>query len=221
MFKSLRDFYTSDEWQAFRQILIDERTADDGLIYDEYTGLPIIKAYDIILHHKIPLTDDNVNDYSISLNPDNIMIVSFKSHNIIHQRFEGYVRRVYLVYGSPCAGKSTWVNDVAYDDDLIIDVDKIWEAICLSDRLHKPRRLVANALGVRDCLIDMVKQRKGMWRNAYVIGTYPLATDRQRMINLLGAEPIFIDCEKDLCLSRAPNDEWKEFVEDWFDSYTA
>ena len=59
-----------------------------------------------------------------------------------------------------------------------------------------------------------------MWRNAYIIGGYPLRTDRDRLCSLLRAEPIFIDETKEICLSRAENDEWKNFVEDWFDSYT-
>ena len=85
MFK-LFDFYRSKEWQRFRDIVISERMHDDGFVYDEITGKPIVKKHDIILHHKIELTEDNVNDYSVSLNPDNIMIVSHKTHNAIHNK---------------------------------------------------------------------------------------------------------------------------------------
>ena len=35
---------------------------------------------EVIAHHKTKLTLQNVNDYSISLNPENIMLVSLNSH---------------------------------------------------------------------------------------------------------------------------------------------
>ena len=84
---SLSEFYRSKEWADFRAFLIAERMAADGFVYDEITGKPIVKAYDIILHHKIELTLENVNDVNITLNPDNIQIVSFKTHNEIHNRY--------------------------------------------------------------------------------------------------------------------------------------
>ena len=126
-----------------------------------------------------------------------------------------------MVYGSPCSGKTSWVRDVANEDDLILDIDKIWESICLCDKYHKPNRLKANVFGIRDCLIDQIRTRTGMWRNAYIIGGYPLRTDRDRLSNMLGARLVFIDTSKEECLARAESEEWKEFIEDWFDNFVA
>lgn len=217
---TLDNFYKSKEWEALLEQLKLERVDNSGNVVCEYCGLPIIKKYDCIGHHKIELTDANVNDYNVSLNSENIMLIHHKCHNKIHERFSGFKQKVYIVYGSPCSGKSTWVNDVAYNDDLIVDMDSIWECICNSDRYHKPNRLKSNAFGIRDTLIDMIKCRRGMWRNAYVIGGYPLASDRERLSKLLGAELIFIDESKDTCLSRAKNSDWVNYVNEWFDLYT-
>ena len=96
---TLSDFYRSKEWLAFRKVVIDDRMHEDGLVYDEITGHPIVRAYDIILHHKIELTEENVNDVNISLNPDNIQIVSHKTHNSLHDRFGRHNREVFVVYG--------------------------------------------------------------------------------------------------------------------------
>lgn len=216
---TLSTFYKSKQWEGLVNRLKLERLNDEGQLICEHCGKPITRKYDCIGHHKIELTEDNVNDYQISLNPDNIMLIHFKCHNMIHQRFEGFVQRVYLVYGSPCAGKSTWVQSVANDDDLIVDIDKLWEAVCLSDRHNKPNRLKSNVFGLRDCLIDQIRTRAGMWRNAYVIGGYPLRTDRDRLCDLLRARPIYIEASKDECLSRAVNDKWKNFVEEWFENF--
>lgn len=216
---TLATFYKSREWAGLVEQLKIQRVNEDGELICEHCGRPISRKYDCIGHHEIELTEDNVNDYEISLNPENIRLIHFKCHNIIHQRFEGFYQKVFLVYGSPCAGKSSWVNEVANPDDLILDIDKLWEAISNSDKYNKPARLKSNVFGIRDCLIDQIRTRTGMWRNAYVIGTYPLKSDRDRLCGLLRAEPIFIDESKEVCLSRAMNDEWKEFIEDWFDSF--
>lgn len=214
-------FYRSDEWAKLRARLMMERVNENGELICARCGRPILKAYDCIGHHKIELTDENVNDYAISLNPDNIELIHHRCHNIEHRRFEGFRQEVFLVYGSPCAGKTTWVRSVANADDLILDVDAIWESICLSDRQHKPNRLKPNVFGIRDLLIDQIRTRTGQWRAAYVIGGYPLRSDRDRMCDLLRAQPVFIDTPKAECLSRAENDTWREYVDEWFDSFVA
>lgn len=218
---TLDNFYKSKEWLKLLEQLKLERVNSDGELICEYCWLPIVKKYDCIGHHIIELTNANVNDYNVSLNSENIILIHHRCHNKIHERFSGFKQKVYIVYGSPCSGKSTWVKNVAYDDDLIVDIDNIWEAICNSDKYHKPNRLKSNVFGIRDTLIDMIKTRKGMWRNAYIIGTYPLASDRERLSKLLGAELIFIDESKEECLSRAANNEWKSYIEEWFDLFTA
>ena len=217
---TLFNFYKSKEWEDLLERIKLERVNIDGNIICEHCGKLIFKKYDCIGHHKIELTEANVNDYSISLNPDNIMLIHFGCHNQIHERF-GYEKpkRVYIVYGSPCSGKSTWINEVAGKDDIVLDMDKIWECVSLCDMYHKPNRLKANVFGVRDCLLEQIKMRVGKWKTAYVIGGYPLKMDRQRLANRLGAELIYIDTNKQECLNRCVNDDWKKYVEEWFEMY--
>ena len=217
---NLNNFYKSKQWENLVEQLRIERVNEQGELICKRCGKPITKKYECIGHHTIELTEDNVNDYSISLNPELIDLICFRCHNIEHKRFEGFSQSVYLVYGSPCSGKSTWVQSVALEDDLILDLDSIWEALSVSDKYHKSKRLKSNVFGVRDCILDQIKTRTGMWHNAYVIGGYPLRTDRDRLCDLLRAEPIFIDTSKEECLKRAINEEWKQFVCDWFDSFT-
>ena len=213
------NFYRSKIWESFREQLINERTTQDGFIICAHCGKPILKRYDCIGHHKIELTDENVNDYSVSLNPANVDLIHFKCHNQLHERFNGFSQSVYIVWGSPCAGKTTWVKENASPDDLILDLDKIWEAVCLSDREHKPGRLKANVFGIRDAMIDQIRIRKGTWRNAFIIGGYPHENERHRLADLLRADLVFIDTPRDECLRRA-SASWKQFVEDWWEEYT-
>lgn len=216
----LKTFYHSRQWLSLIIQLKLERAGEDGVLLCEYCGKPIVKAYDCIGHHKTELTAANVHDYSVSLNPDNIMLVHHRCHNHIHERF-GFERpkHVYLVYGPPCGGKSTWVQANAGPEDLVLDIDNIWQMISINDRYIKPNRLKQNVFGVRDCILDQIRMRLGNWRNAYVVGGYPLRTDRERLEQLLSCECIFINESKETCLERAKNDDWAKYIDDWFDQY--
>lgn len=218
---NLSTFYTGKDWRVFIEQLKLERVADDGVLYCEYCGKPIVRAYDCIGHHKEELTTENVNDVNIALNPANVMLVHFKCHNAIHARF-GYegARKVYIVYGPPCSGKSTFVHNSAGREDIILDIDSIWQMISINARYDKPNRLKQNVFGVRDCLLEQVKMRMGKWRNAWIIGGYPLRMERERLSDILGAELIFIDEKKEVCLSRAvERNGWAEYIEKYFDEF--
>ena len=225
---TLSTFYKSKEWESFRENLIDERTnPDDGLLYCEHCGLPIIKAYDIIGHHVLELTETNVNDWNISLNPNNVILIHHKCHNLLHKRFgfnKAVVRRVYLVYGPPLAGKSSFVRNAANETDLILDVDKIWQMVSNNPPYVKPDALKACVFGIRDTMLDMIRTRRGKWSNAYVIGGYPLPREREELASSLGAELIPIIEPMELCLDRLAEcydgrdrQQWERFIREWFD----
>lgn len=218
---TLKSFYKSRQWINFVAQLRNERTNDQGYLICEHCGKPIVRAYDCIGHHKIELTEDNVNDFNISLNPDNVALIHFKCHNEQHSRWNGFRQTVYIVYGAPCAGKRDWVERNANKDDLIIDIDSIFEMICTAKRYDKPKRLNANVFGVRDCLIDQIKTRRGKWRNAFILGGFPLQSDRQRLQTMLDAQLIYIEATEQECLERSVNrpDDYREYIEEWFDCF--
>lgn len=223
---SLFTFYRSKKWQTLVRQIRDERADGQGKTICEYCGKPITKEYDCIGHHIQALTEENVNDYKISLNQGNIMLVHHKCHNIIHDKLSTRERKVYLVYGSPLAGKTSYVLDAKSDGDLIIDIDDIWQCVSGCKRYIKPNRLKSVVFAVRDTLLDCVKYRRGKWANAYIVGGYPLAADRERLCRELGAEEIFVECDKEECTRRleACDDrdkkEWNRFIEEWFDRFT-
>lgn len=228
-FTSLSQFYTSDEWRGFRASLLSERVnLNDGILYDEHNGKPLLNSYDIVAHHKIPLTMQNVNDYSISLNPENIMLVSHRSHNEIHARYGfAMLKKVYYVYGAPCSGKTTFVRESKGNSDLVLDIDLIWQAVTGGALYEKPDALKAAVFAMRDSLLDIVKTRTGKWEQAWVIEGGALKSDRERRISALGAEDIFIQCDKETCLQRLASDntrelvreQWRGYIDDWFNRY--
>ena len=215
----VNSFYKSDEWITLRQIVIAERLTPDGLTICEYCHKPILKSYDIILHHTIPLTPENVDDANISLNPKLLQIVHLKCHNRIHNKLGN--GNVYLVYGSPLSGKSTYVKDNAEYGDIIVDIDNIWQCISGCDRYVKPKKLNANVFGLHNELIRMIRMRVGQWNNAFIVGGYPLIGERERLCKSLGAKEIFIDTSKEECIRRAAerSEEWLKYIDDWWDKY--
>lgn len=228
-FNTLSAFYKSKEFSDLKDVLIEERRAADGFVYCEHCGKPMLKKYDTIPHHcKTFLTLDNVNDANISLNPDNIQLVHFNCHNEIHNRFGAWTRHIYLVYGCPLSGKTTFVKERAGTHDLIIDIDRIYACITNNPPYIKSNRLYENMKAVQDALLDSIKFKRGKWINAFIIGGYPFKGERERVMTEYGAEEIFIECDKETALSRLAStsdgrdvNEWNKYINTWFDRYSA
>lgn len=227
MYDNRFSFYRGKEWRDLLQRLKQERVNADGQIICEYCGKPIIKAYDMIGHHLIELDEENVNNYDISLNPNNISLVHHRCHNYIHNKLGYSIRQVFIVYGAPLSGKTTFVKNNANEGDLIIDIDSIWQCVSGLPRYNKPNRLKAIVFKVRDSLIECVKYRYGKWDNCYIIGGYPLQSERERLIKELGAREVFINASQSECMARLESiddgrdrDEWARYIADWFARYT-
>lgn len=178
-------------------------------------------------HHKVELTLDNIDDVNVTLNPDNIEVLCHDCHNAAHKRF-GYAvgaKHVYLVYGSPCAGKTTYVNSVATRNDLIVDLDKIHRAICICGLYDKPDATKRVAFNVRDYLLDEVRTAtpRRKWQDAYIIGTYPDRIDRDIFVQDYGAQLVHIDTSKEECIKRAYQDIERSSIRDavigWINAY--
>lgn len=177
----------------------------------------------LIGHHKIELTEDNVDDPVISLNPDNIEIICHDCHNKEHRRF-GNKKNVYIVYGSPLSGKSTMVREIMQHGDLVLDLDEIWKAVSFQDEYVKPNNLRFNVFKIRDDILDQVKTRYGNWYDCYIIGGYPDKYERERLAQSLGAEVIYCESTKEECIDRLNKSDkpqqWLEYINKWFDEYT-
>ena len=81
MFKSIREFYNSKRWQETRTQYKKYRK---GLCERCLTKGLIVPADEV--HHKTRLTKDNVNDYSISLNFDNLEALCQDCHTKEHEQ---------------------------------------------------------------------------------------------------------------------------------------
>lgn len=231
-----KQFYKSKQWEDFRKVIINQRTTEDGYVHCCRCGKPIINKYDLIIHHKQELSEGNVNDAMVALNPDNVECICFACHNKVHDRFgdsrgnthRPVQKKVYIVYGAPASGKTSWVQANASADDLVVDMDSIWQMISINDRYDKPSSLKHIVFEVRDKLYDIIRYRSGNWHSAFVITGGALKGDRDRLMQRLGADDlIFIDASYEVCMARVKCKgltdrqlkDWQGYIKDWFERY--
>lgn len=221
----IKSFYASEAWTTLRKLLIVERE------YKCERCKKVIKEpKDLIGHHKKELTPENVTDHMISLNPDNIEIICFDCHNKEHKRFgySGRGRQVYLVYGPPLSGKASYVRENISRGDIVVDMDRLYESITMLPGYDKPDQLFSVVIGIHNKLLDNIKTRYGKWNNAWIVGGYADKYKRDKLADDIGAEIIFCDISKEECMIRLDDDEtrkyrkdeWRGYIEKWFESYT-
>lgn len=211
--------YQSKAWADLRQTLIAER----GMRCEE-CGRIILRSSEIVADHIKELTPDNVTDPAVALNQENIKLICEDCHNRKHVRF-GYVNKeVFIIYGAPCSGKTTMVNQLRQRGDVIVDMDRLYSAISGCSLFDKPDNLRQVIFRTRDALLDIIRTRYGRWYNAYIVGGYPHKAAREELARRLNAKLIYCEATKEECLARAElrgtfAKEYKKYILKWFDEY--
>ena len=82
----LSDFYSSPAWKKFSESIRRQRH-----YVCEKCGQP-----GNVVHHRIPLTERNVNDPTISLNPGNMQLLCRECHERHHNRAAKQPKRTVL-----------------------------------------------------------------------------------------------------------------------------
>lgn len=128
---------------------------------------------------------------------------------------------VYLIYGSPCSGKSTYINEHISDNDLVCDVDLIYQAIGNREAHDADLYVHEVALQLKERLLDIIRDREGGWKNAYVVS---IANTDERlkteMERINADEAIFIDTPYEVCMERAKERPFyfQFLIQEWFET---
>ena len=211
--------YNSQAWIDLRKTLIAERGSRC-----EHCGRVIPDTKDVIADHIVELTPDNVSDPMLSLNQNNVQLLCLDCHNLKHHRFSHNSQSVYIVYGSPCAGKKTYVRHAMFRGDIMLELDVLYSAISGCVLHDKPDNVKQVVFHARDAILDAIATRLGNWTTAYVIGGYPAKGQRESLAKRLGAKLMFIDTNKAECLARADTlgpfaSQMKKYVEKWWSAF--
>lgn len=241
-YENVTQFYNGQDWANCKAQVTAERLKDGALIC-EHCNKVILKSFNpneknnrgaVVFHHKTPLTNQNVNDAYISINPENIAVLHWQCHNEVHDRFNGTAfaieRKVYIVTGASCSGKTTFVHERLQPGDIVLDIDDLWETFSGQPRYTKPKALKPIVFNMRRAIKEQIAIGAGTWRNAYIIESLPLATDRKREAERYKAhntEIITMEATREECLERLyamPNGRdikaYEEYINNYFADYT-
>jgi len=219
----LQRFYASRRWRELREVLIIQRHGRCDRCGKDCSA----DTSELIAHHKEHLTDETLKDPAVAVNPDNIEILCQKCHALQHP-VRGFIKKrkeVFIVYGSPLSGKSTYVRENMEPGDLVVDLDAIRSGISLQPLYTPAPPLQKTAFAVRDFLYEQIRIRSGEWQTAWVIAGLPRKDERERLAARLGASLILVEATKEECHKRlldcddARGDEWAGYIDAWFRDY--
>lgn len=242
-YENTAQFYNSEDWALCKMQVTEERIKRDGGLYCEHCKRLLTKSFNpkennnkraIVYHHITYLNNFNLNDASIAINPDNIAVLCWSCHNIEHNRFNGSAanvieKKVYIITGASCSGKTTFVRERVQEGDIVLDIDDLWQIVSGQPRYVKPNALKPIIFNLRNEIKDQIARGVGTWRNAFIIESLPYATDRKREVERYKAhnvELITMEATREECLNRLianPNGrnikDYTNYINNYFDDY--
>ena len=106
---------------------------------------------------------------------------------------------IHIVCGAPCSGKSTYVMKRAKPGEIVVDTDRIAEAIGSGKTHQADGTYLDAALKMRKTLIDYAKESKA---DAWIIHTKPSRTQMEEY-KRIGADVVVLDPGIEVCKQRA------------------
>ena len=221
-----KPFYRTAAWQTARGIALRR-----DLFTCQMCGA---RAEEV--HHIHEMTPTNMDDDNVTLDTENLISLCRDCHFKVHKQarslrttesnklrkkpdtLTGYefdeqgnvvpvTKEVYIIYGAPCSGKTSYVRDYKSVDDLVVDLDKIGEALSLTQEYDRPSAILDASIKVRDFLYQMIVDRKVLSSSIWVIAGLPDKQQRESLKQRLNATLIHISTTREECLRRAMRDE--------------
>lgn len=214
-----KSFYNSSAWKRCREAYFNSQFGLCELC--ERPGEEV--------HHKTFLTPENITDPDITLNWDNLQLLCKTCHNAEHEKaYEMYRKKnrknlttnndlcfddsgnlvrkenVFIVWGAPSSGKTSYVQENKEKYDIVVDLDFIISALSLGQRRNEDA--FPFALDVKELLIGMIEERKHFFEHAWIIGCLPKRKEREKLARKVNGKLIHIDTDENECIKRAKTD---------------
>jgi predicted kinase len=127
-----------------------------------------------------------------------------------------------IVCGPPGAGKTTYVAEHARRGDLILDLDRIFEAISGLPLYDKPDALTPFVWQARDAIMDRLSRPSGV-ANAWVITGGALRNGRLALAARYRARIVMLDTPAEECKRRLSDRPltrpWVALIDQWWADY--
>lgn len=216
-----KKFYRSKAWQSCRNMYFQSQ---HGIC--ELCGAPGEEV-----HHKKALTPNNITDLEIALGGDNLQLLCKTCHSAIHEKsYQMYRKRhrtntglanglcfdedgnvvqkknVFIVWGAPASGKTTYVKEQKGKYDLVVDLDYIMCALSLEQGKNYSEDALPFALDIRDYIYQMIQERRHFFENMFIVSTLPKKEQREALAKRLNGTLIHINTGEEECLKRARRD---------------
>jgi len=218
-------FYKSKQWLGVREYVIRR---DNYLC--KVCGKPAEEV-----HHIIHLSPKNISNPILALGEDNLISVCRDCHFKIHREDiikkviesnksrkqsetrQGYefdkegnivqtTNNVYIVWGSPGSGKTTYVKSKMNIGDMVVDLDLIKQAISMQGKTQATDNLLDASIKIRDFIYTLIQNREVDTKTIWVVAGLPRREDRQKLKGYLKAELIYIDATIEQCIVRVKAD---------------
>ncbi len=123
------------------------------------------------------------------------------------------MRRVLIICGPPCSGKSTLAKQLAQPGDTILDRDEISISLGHGTQYRRPRWANDQAEQAFRTKAAQIAAAKDI--TAYVVRTLPYPGQRQALADYLDAEVQVLDPGMEECIRRAQTDGRPSVTRQW------
>jgi len=203
-------FYKTTKWERKRKAILRR----DGYMCRECRRYGRTTPANTV-HHIVPLEDRP----DLALDDRNLISLCEECHNGMHDRHTGRLTtkglawvnrmglgaRVVLVWGPPASGKTTYVREHMRDGDMVVDLDRIKEAISMRHRSEVSDELLPVALSIREHIYGLIERREiPLGTTVWVIAGLADMAERDEVIRRLKPDRMVqMETPKDECIRRA------------------
>lgn len=121
---------------------------------------------------------------------------------------------VTLVTGPPCSGKSTYVSDRALPGHVVIDFDRIAQAMGSPDTHDHPANLRSVVLATMDAALARAMRDPGC-PVVWLVKCNPTTQDRARATRVVSLAATPAGCH-DRARQAGRPDRWHQLIDQWF-----
>ena len=130
--------------------------------------------------------------------------------------------KIVCVYGPPCAGKTTYANQIKRAGDLIVERDQIHSAISgLQSHDHTRHGMALTNAAVRGMLSELSRVETA---HQIIFVTGGSTKQRRQPFVEAGAEMKLVYADRSTCQKRALTErppQWANYINNWHDAFEA